>query len=794
MLSRSTTKGRKPLLSHPRPLFSMMVYTLASVTMISASDTLWAQSLPLAQSEPVQTAPKAPQKPVKNEEQSASLNSSNTSKTNTASPTSSQTSTAKSATPPLAVKEIPLTTMRAEQVTGQPENFVELEHEVQVKRGEMNFSADKVKYNQVLDELFAIGKLRLQRQQDCYRGDTLQMKLETGAGEVNNATYVLGKNNAQGQAKKIVFESDERSTIVNGTYTTCKSLDPDWYLTADTFEIDTAIDQGVATKAVLYFKGVPIFGSPSFIHFSFPLSGARQSGLLPPTVNHTNKGSWEFGIPYYFNLAPNRDLTLHPNLIARRGLQLGADVRYLDEHYSGETSIEGLPHDTLANRSRYTISSKHQQNLYPNLDLTWNLNRASDDDYPSDFSSSSANTAQRLLVREIGLNWYGDIWSANLRTTSYQVLQDVTSRINKPYERLPQINFRAGQMDVAGFDWAFDAQATRFSHPTLVNGERLVLNPQLSFPIVLPAFFLIPKVSLHATSYQLSPQTQISSANPTQLHRVLQTFSVDSGLVFERESNFFQRPMTQTLEPRLFYVKTPYRDQGNFPIFDTAQADFNFAQIFSENRFTGNDRIGDSNQVTAALVSRFIENDGTERLKFALGQRFYFNTQRVSLSSGQNLSRSDMLLAATGQVNSAFYLDSSIQVSQSDRHLVRSAYGVRWQPAPKKVLNLQYNFQRDVLKQLELSGQWPIAQRWFVAAKANYSLNNNKLVEGLAGVEYRADCWSLRLLTQRFTTADAKHTSRFSIQLELNGLGRLGFGANPLEAMKKNISGYQVQD
>jgi LPS-assembly protein len=686
--------------------------------------------------------------------------------------------------------------MRAEHVLGQPENFVELEHEVQVKRGDVNFTADKLKYNKILDELVAIGKLRLQRQQDCYQGDSLQMKLESGVGEVNNATYLLGKNSAQGQAKKIVFESEERSTIVNGTYTTCKSLDPDWYLTADTFQIDTAIDQGIATKAVLYFKGVPIFGSPSFIHFSFPLSGARQSGLLPPTVNHTNKGGWEFGIPYYFNLAPNRDLTLHPNIIQRRGLQLGVDARYLEENYSGETSVEGLVYDNLAKRSRYTLTSKHRQNITPSLEFAWNLNRASDDDYPSDFSSSSANTAQRLLVREIGFNWHGEIWNANLRTTSYQVLQDVNSRINKPYERLPQLNFHAGQMDVAGgFDWSIDAQATRFSHATLTSGERLVLNPQLSFPMIMPAFFLVPKVSLHATAYQLKvPAQQNLTSTSTQLNRVLPTFSVNSGLVFERESRFFKRPMVQTLEPRLFYVKTPYSDQSTFPIFDTAEADFNFAQIFSENRFIGHDRIADSNQLTAAVVSRFIESDGVERLKFALGQRFYFNTQQVNLSAGKDLSRSDLLLAATGQVNEAFYLDSSIQVSQSDRHLVRSAYGVRWQPAPKKVLNLQYNFQRDVLKQMELSGQWPVAQRWFVAAKANYSLKNHKLVEGLAGVEYRADCWSLRLLTQRFTTADAKYTSRFSIQLELNGLGRLGFGSNPLEAMKKNISGYQAQD
>jgi len=565
-------------------------------------------------------------------------------------------------------------------------------------------------------------------------------------------------------------------------------LSPDWYLQADTMSLDTGLDRGVATKSVLYFKGVPIMGTPSWMNFSFPLSGARHSGLLPPSVGHSNKGGIEFGMPYYFNIAPNRDLTVHPKFIARRGLQLGLEGRYLGDTYAGETAVEVI-RDKLTDTTRYAGSSIHRQNVLPELVFSWNLNKASDNDYPADFSNSTAKTAQRLLLREVALDYYGSFWNASLRSTSYQVLQDITAPITLPYERLPQLSFHAGQSDVLGLDWSVDALMTRFWHPTMMRGQRAVLNPQVSLPYIQPAFFIVPKISFHATSYQIDNP---GIGKPDSLQRTVPSVSIDSGLIFERRASLLGEKMTQTLEPRLFYVNTPYRDQTDFPLFDTAVADFNFAQIFSENRFTGHDRIGDSNQVTTALVSRFIEDNGVERFKFALGQRFYFNTQKVSLDGKTNSSRSDLLLAGNGQISDTLNVEAALQVSQSDRQSVRSNYAVRWQPAPKKILNLQYQFQREVLKQLELSGQWPMAHRWYVVGKSNYSLQNNKLVEGLAGFEYRADCWALRFVAHRFATTNLSNNSGFSIQLELNGLARLGFGSNPVETLKKNISGYQA--
>lgn len=684
-------------------------------------------------------------------------------------------------------------TLRAEQMTGRPDREIELEREVEVIRGETTINADKAIYRQVEDEVEAQGHVRILRYGDRYKGDELKLNLESGAGYITHPEYKLQLNNAQGKAERIDFEDRERATVIDGTYSTCEGPDPDWYLKTATLKLDRGRDVGLASKSVVFFKGVPIMGLPLM---SFPLSNARKSGVLPPTFGATSKGGPELVIPYYFNIAPNRDLTLYPKLITRRGLQLGANGRYLGQTYAGETSIEVLPNDRQTNTTRYALASTHNQTLASGLALAWNLNTASDNDYPSDFAQNVTASSQRLLLRDVSLNYAGAYWNANLRTSNYKLLQDPITPIARPYDRLPQLSLHAGRDDVQGFDWSVDSELTRFTLPDdalagRVRGDRVIINPRIAYPLIRPGYFVTPKFSLHATNYVLDNPAQ----GPSNFTRVLPTFSLDSGLLFERDTRFFGNPAKQTLEPRLFYVNTPFRDQSLYPNFDSAAATFNFAQIFSENRFSGSDRISDANQLTAALVSRYLEPSGAERLRLAFGQRFYFNQQRVSLDgTSTNESRSDLLLAAGGRLNGTVRLDSAAQYSQSLRQLASANLGVQWQPADKRVLNAEYRLIRGsgdpvTLKQINLSGQWPVSDRWYAVGRVSYSVPDRKTVDSLLGAEYQADCWIFRLVGQRFTTATQDSSSAIFLQLELNGLSRLG--SSPLEALRRNIPGYQ---
>jgi LPS-assembly protein len=323
----------------------------------------------------------------------------------------------------------------------------------------------------------------------------------------------------------------------------------------------------------------------------------------------------------------------------------------------------------------------------------------------------------------------------------------------------------------------------------LVTGDRALLVPQLSLPLVRPSYFVTPKLIVNATSYKVDAAAGKAEQS---LSRVIPTLSVDSGLVFERDSALFGRAMTQTLEPRMFYVYTPYKDQSAFPNFDSGEAGFTFAQIFTENRFIGSDRISDANQVTAAVVSRFIESNGAERLRLALGQRFYFRQQRVLLdaSAPRTESRSDLLMAASGRISQEWGFDGAVQYNAGARQVYSQNLGVQWQPGAKKVLNAEYRYLRDSFENMDVSSQWPIASRWYGVGRVSYSLRDRKTLESLVGLEYKADCWVLRMGAQRFVTATQQSSTPFFFKLELNGLsGGLGFG-NPLETFYKSIPGY----
>ncbi|MDB5909617.1 MAG: OstA organic solvent tolerance protein [Massilia sp.] len=689
--------------------------------------------------------------------------------------------------------------VRAEEIIGRPDREVILERDAELIKGATRMTADTACYNAVEDQVTAKGRVNLWRFGDRYKGDALQLNLDSGQGWILHPEYRLEQSNGQGKANRVDFLNQDEALLVDGTYSTCDGPNPDWYLKADTLRLDSGRDVGQAGKTVVYFKGVPIIGTPAM---SFSLSGARRSGWLPPSIGFGSKGSAEVMVPYYFNIAPNRDLTLYPRMIFARGLQMGATARYLGETdagpYSGETRAELLVHDRITNTDRWLLNSVHAQALEPHWSYGWNLHAASDDQYPADFSKSIANSAERQLLREVRTDYQTPFFSVSARVQNYQVLQDPAAAtdpsltVPRPYDRLPQINVHTGRYDVAGFDWSVDAEATRFWHPDLIRGDRELLRAQLSYPVVRPGYFITPKVMVQASKYQLDGAgNNPVPAGPESLSLVVPTFSLDSGLIFERPSTLFGRAITQTLEPRLFYVRTPFKDQSQFPNFDTAEADFNFAQIFTENRFIGSDRIGDANQITAALTSRYIEDNGVERLRLALGQRFYFNQQRVQLDPTVPLdqSRSDVLLAAAGRVSDVWTFDSAIQYDASARQVSRSNYGVQWMAGEKKVVNAEYRYQRDSFKNMDLSSQWPLSLRWYGVGRVSYSLSDRKVLESLIGLEYKADCWVFRMGAQRFVTAAQTTSTPVFFQLELNGLSKLGFG-NPLESFYKGIPGY----
>lgn len=691
------------------------------------------------------------------------------------------------------------TNVSSEQMTGRPDRELFLERDVEIIRGGTTLNADRATYWIADDEVEASGNVRMTRFGDRYTGDRLRYKINAGEGYVDNPTYHIKANNGQGAANRIDFESKDCALINQGTYSTCEGPNPDWYLSSNTMRLDKGRDVGTASTTLIYFKGMPVMGTP---YMSFPLSGKRKSGVLPPSIGTTSRGGLENMVPYYFNIAPNLDFTLFPRLIVKHGLQLGCEARYLGASYSGETNFEYLGNDRQTKTNRYFISTIHSQTLRHGNSFGWNIHVASDDDYLCDFARDLSTSSNRLLVRDVYFTHHADFWSATARASNYQVLQDPLALIGRPYDRLLQVNFAAARQDVNGFDWTAGAEATRFYRPDTIHGERFVIYPSLSYPIIRPGYFVKPKVSWHAIKDSLENPLDDSKSNYSC---TLPTFSLDTGLRFEREASFLGEAMRQTFEPRLFYVKTPYRDQSMLPNFDSAEADLSFAHIFNENRYIGHDRISDANQLTAGVVSRFIKEHGVERLHLALGQRYYFKAPQVTLPGlvPSTDKKSDILASAALKFSDTLSTEGVLQYSATRKTISRTNYGLTWRPAPKKLLNLNYRRDKpNELSQIDVSGQWPLSDRWYGVGRINYLLsdckllanflndkNCQKLSESLLGLEYKADCWIFRVVAQRLPTGTGESNTSLFCQLELSGLTKLG--SDPMMAIRNNVSGYQ---
>ncbi|HLP98084.1 MAG TPA: LPS-assembly protein LptD [Sideroxyarcus sp.] len=674
--------------------------------------------------------------------------------------------------------------IRAQNVQAKKDKQLEATGAVELRQGGQVIAADHLLYEQDSQDVFADGAVRIEQSGGVVNGPKLQLNLDSNVGEMAQPQFQFSENHSRGAAEILHIESKTDYTFEQATYTTCPAGNDDWLLRMSRLDIDRTAQVGTARHARVEFMGVPILYTP---WMDFALNDNRRSGLLGPTFGSTNKGGTELTVPYYWNIAPNYDATIAPRAIAKRGVQLNNEFRYLNPGYTGELNYNVLPDDRLSKRQRHQVAFKHLHSLGGGFGASLNLNRVSDDDYFRDLSTSVMGTSQTNLLREGALSYGAGWWNASARVQRFQTLQDPLAPVALPYRRQPQLNVNA-QKTWAEASLSTSGEYVDFRHDTAINAQRLVLYPSASYPLLSdPGYYLTPKLGVHHTQYKMGANNNAALADTS---RTLPIFSMDSGLIFERDDSFLGNEYVQTLEPRLYYVYVPYRDQSQLPNFDSAQAPFNFGQIFTENRFFGSDRIGDANMATVAVTSRFIDNaGGSERLRVTVGERFSFTAPQVNLvTPSGSTSRSDVLLGVGGRLTRAWSLDSLLQYNPVQSHTESYNVMARYRPEAGKLLNIGYRFTRNTLRQADLSGQWPLFARWHGVARLNYSLQDQRSLEALAGLEYNQACWAVRFVAQSFMTATRERSTGMFLQLELNDLVRIG--SDPLDALRNSVSGY----
>ena len=678
------------------------------------------------------------------------------------------------------------TSISADEAQRIGQNTYLFKGQVQLHAPEQSLLTDEARYDEDTGDLIAKGNIHFLKGALELHGNNANINLERSEGQIDDVDFRLTDRHTRGKASQAELQDSKQTTLHKVTYTSCNPGNTDWLLHSSSVKLDQDSGVGSAYNVVLSFMHVPFFYLP---YISFPINNERKSGFLTPSFSHSTASGSELTLPYYLNLAPSFDATLTPHYLSRRGPLLETEMRYLRPYSQGQLEFEYLPEDRLYQDQRGMLSYQHNgwtnSNLYSDVDL----NMVSDKQYFEQLGNSLSSSSITQLQQQIGLRYNGRNWNSSAIIQGYQTIDETIPDSALPYRRLPQLTLiRSAPQRPNRINLLFKSEYTHFSRTGRPSGKRLDMRPGLSLPLTTPGAYLIPQLSWYETRYLLD--------NPVpgygdDISRGLPVMSIDSGLIMERTIG--TPGWLQTLEPRLYYLRIPYREQSQLPLFDAGLPDFTFYRLFTDNRFNGIDRIGDTEQLTLAMTTRLLDpENGRELLSASIGRIYYGRDRRVTLSGGpiEDQTTSELLAMTQASLNTNLTLSADLRWNSQQQQIDRGNIQLRYHSAKREALNLAYRYNESVLEQSDVSFLWPLQRQWYMVGRWNYSHLQQQPLEALAGLEYQSCCWALRLASRRYLSdSTGDYQNAVYLQLELKNLTSIG---DPIEKMLENgILGYQ---
>lgn len=670
---------------------------------------------------------------------------------------------------------------------------ISIEGDVEIRRADQLLRTERLDYDSGSGDYAVSTPMTYQDAGVLVAASSGSGNIDKGTADFADVRYQFLASRGNGRAERIQILDPERSRLERMSFSTCDLDDPDWELRARQIDIDQETGVGKARNATLYFHGFPLLYLP---YGEFPIDERRKSGFLLPTVGSSNSGGLDLTLPYYLNLAPNYDMTLYPRIIGSRGYMLGAEFRYLlGTRHRGEVFGTYLPDDDKHGDSRGYFELKHYSQLNDQWWFDADIRQVSDDRYFEDFGDSLSIASISLLPSRAGVYGRGSWWNAAVSVDAYKIVDPTVPSTAEPYRRLPRATFDASKDIGLGFVAGVDSELVHFSKNEGSNdGTRLDIYPFIALPIERSGWFLRPELGWRQTEYDFD----VDGVGKRDESRGVPIFSVDSGLIFERETNWFGRDWLQTLEPRLFYLNVPYRDQSDIPIFDTQELTFGFGQLFRTNRFVGADRQGDADQATLAVSSRLIDAaDGRERVSASVGQIRYFRPQRVQLGDQQmtDFSGSAYVAELNVRLSDDWYTSVGGQWNPETNRTDVSSLRLQKRFGERSVVNFTYRYRRNSLQdttfveQVDASALYALNERWRLIGRWNWSVKDSATLEALGGFEYESCCYAVRLLGRHYVrNTEGDRNNAIYLEIELKGLGSLGRKSE--ELLRRAIVGY----
>jgi len=684
--------------------------------------------------------------------------------------------------------------LQADSAQASDGNVFTLEGNAIALYGPQRLEAEHINYRQDENTLTAEGNIRFSAPGLIIDGEDATLYPDEEKGRLKNITYALTDVHGRGSADVLSMDGRYNQQLMQASYTTCPPDNYDWLLSAKQVDLDREEGVGTARNAKLAFKGMPILFTP---YISFPIDDRRRSGLLIPKIGQTEETGMDISMPYYWNIAPDKDMIIKPRYMSDRGLMMGGEFRYLNAHNEGTLSAEYLPSDDrFNNENRSLVAIEHHGNPLPRVETRIIASNVSDDSYFEDLGTNLVKSSQSTLERTAEAAYHGSWWDLGLKVQDYQTVDPALTREDRPYKQLPQIVFDAApQQRLLGLKFSTHAETNYFTHTVddFIKGTRIDVQPRLSLPVQNTAWYVDPAVSLRHTTYNLDNVADGEDDNPSRTTPVV---SLDAGTFFERSSRWGQTNFVQTLEPRLFYLYVPDKNQDDIPVFDTGDYDFNFWTLFRENRFSGPDRMGDANQLALALTTRFLNPDnGVQRFSASIGSLLYFRDREVTLPGEpvETDESSNIIGEITLNLARNWLAKSELQWNPHDSQTARSDQHLQYRAGPRKLVNLAYRYREGIQEQADISFLWPLSQSWHLVGRWYYSLDDKTTIEALGGLGYESCCWGAQIVGRSFINddSDSRNNAVF-FQLELKGLGKLGRKVD--SALEHGILDYDASD
>jgi len=659
-----------------------------------------------------------------------------------------------------------------------------LQGNVELRQGNRRLQAQDVEYDAVTRRFRVDGTI-------AYSDGTLEASGRSGSyrpsdgAEIAEGSFALPERPARGAADTIRIGLDGKVALQNVWFSTCPEERPDWRIRASDIELDLRSRNGTGRNAAVEFLGVPILYLP---YISFPLGDQRKTGFLFPNLGYNTRAGLEVSAPYYVNLAANYDLLLNPTFYGRRGLDIETRFRYLARRHNGELQLNYLPDDSLKGAGRNWLQVRHRSELGNGWRLDLDAQSVSDAEYFEDFAVGAEGTSTAFLQRIASISYIDDRIRFRGDFQQFQTIDRALQAVDQPYARLPALTLNA-ELPTGGLplDAELDSELVNFERDHGVTGWRLDLAPRVGLNWQGAGYYIKPTAGWHYTQYELENSPSLRGSSPS---RSLPFAALDAGVLLER--NPASARYRITLEPRLLYLWTPYREQDDLPIFDTALPDLDFLQLFRTERYVGADRIADANQLSLGTTARIYDRgNGRQSVAATIGQTYYFQTPRVRLPGEPLRTRNESDLFAQLGINMLrnWNVNMGLQWNTADSRQERSQVRLQYRPDADRALNLSYRYQHRRLEQGEVSGAWPLSSRWNAFGRVVYDLRERSSLETFVGGEYRACCWRLRLVGRRFvSTRTGERDTGLYLQLELNGLASVGSSADAF--LEQAIRGY----